>query len=49
MIDYLIAVIIGIIVGVIVSILFEFYLMWEPIFRDNQKKVLEEVDDKEML
>ena len=49
MIDYLIAVIIGIIVGVIVSILFEFYLMWELVFRDNKKKVLEKEDDKEML
>ena len=46
---YLISVIIGIIVGFIVLILFEFYLMWELIFRDNKKKVLEEEDDKEML
>lgn len=49
MMDYLISVIIGIIVGFIALILFEFYLMWELIFRDNKKKVLEEEDDKEML
>ena len=49
MMTYLISVIIGIIVGFIVLILFEFYLMWELIFRDNKKKVLEEEDDKEML
>ena len=46
---YLISVIIGIIVGFIALILFEFYLMWEFIFRDNKKKVLEEEYDKEML
>jgi hypothetical protein len=49
MMDYLISVIIGVIVGFITLILFEFYLMWELIFRDNKKKVLEEEDDKEML
>ena len=46
---YLISVIIGIIVGFIALIFFEFYLMWEFIFRDNKKKVLEEEYDKEML
>ena len=49
MIDYLISVIIGVIIGFIVLILFEFYFMWELVFRDNKKKVLEEEDDKEML
>ena len=49
MLDYLISVTIGIIVGFIALILFEVYLMWELIFRDNKKKVLEEEDDKEML
>ena len=49
MMTYLISVIIGIIVGFIALILFEFYLMWEFIFRDNKKKVLEEEYDKEML
>ena len=49
MMDYLISVIIGIIIGFIALILFEFYLMWELVFRDNKKKVLEEEDDKEVL
>jgi hypothetical protein len=49
MMDHLIAFIIGLIIGFIILILIEFYFMWELIFRDNKKKVLEEEDDKEML